>query len=241
MISVVVPVREEAPPGDLFLSRALSGAGELIVAADAALGASARDAWERAGARVLASSAPRGRRLSEAAALARGSVLLFLHADTLLPQGWREAVESALAAGAVGGAFRLALDGGGRRMAIVAAAANLRTRLTRVPYGDQAPFVRKEVYARVGGHAPWPLLEDVDLFVRLRRAGRIALLPARVTTSPRRYLARGVVRTVLSNRSLLARWRLGTSPELLALEYRRDGKTRQEEEGGSRTGERGGE
>ncbi len=221
MISVVVPVKGEPPPGGLFLSRILSGSGELLLAADEGIAGPVRDAWERAGALVLPSLGPRGQRLAAAAALARGDVLLFLHADTLLPEGWREAVEGALAAGAVGGAFRLAFDGGGRRLAIVAAVANLRTRLTRVPYGDQAPFVRKDVYTRLGGHAPWPLLEDVDLFLRLRRAGRIALLPDRVATSPRRYLARGVLRTVLSNRSILARWRLGASPALLAREYRR--------------------
>ena len=221
MISVVVPLKGEAFPGEPFLSRVLSGAGEILVAAEEGLPLPVREAWERAGALLLASAAPRGERLSRTASLARGEVLLFLHSDTLLPRGWGDAVGQSVAAGAVGGAFRLAFDGGGRRMAIVAAAANLRTAITRVPYGDQAPFVRRDVYARLGGHAPWPLLEDVDLFRRLRREGRIALLRDPVLTSPRRYLARGALRTVLGNRWILLRWRLGASPSLLAVEYGR--------------------
>jgi len=84
---------------------------------------------------------PRGARLAAAAATARGDVLLFLHADTRLPAGWRELVEAAVARGASSGAFRLAFDGGGAPMALVAFWANVRTALTRVPYGDQAPFV----------------------------------------------------------------------------------------------------
>ena len=221
MITVIVPVRGETAPGPEFLEPLLSEAVELVVAADARTEGDVLDAYRAAGAGVVTSSGPRGERPREAARLASGEVLLFLHADTVLPAGWLAAVEGALAGGAVGGAFRLAFSGGSRRMAFVAFWANLRTAATGVPYGDQAPFVRRDVYDRLEGHRPWPLLEDVDLFRRLGREGRIALLSPAVRTSPRRYLEGGVFRTVVSNRVLLLRWRLGASPETLARGYRR--------------------
>jgi hypothetical protein len=163
---------------------------------------------------------PRGSRLAEAAAGASGSILLFLHADTALPGGWSAAVERAIAEGAAGGAFRLGFSGAGLRMKWVAFWANVRTGITRVPYGDQAPFVRRDLYERLGGHRPWPLLEDVEFGERLRTAGRVVILPAAVRTSPRRYLERGVARTVLQNWSILRRFRRGESPEELARSYR---------------------
>jgi rSAM/selenodomain-associated transferase 2 len=219
VITVVVPVRGEEPPEDAFLGR-LAGA-EVLVAAEGGLTPAARAAWEAAGARVFASDAPRGARLREAARESTRDVLLFLHADTLLPPAWSADVARAIAGGAVSGAFRLAFRGRDPRLSWVAFWANLRTRVTRVPYGDQAPFVRRDVYERLDGHRSWPLLEDVELSRRVKREGPVALLPAAVLTSPRRYLARGVAKTVLTNWRILHRWRRGASPETLAADYRR--------------------
>ena len=185
-----------------------------------------REAFARAGARLHLSPAPRGQRLREAAAFLpfeESSVLLFVHCDTILPSGWDASVRAALARGASGGAFRLGFAGGGPRLAWVAAWANLRTRITKVPYGDQAPFVRRDVYERLGGHAPWPFLEDWDFSRRLVAAEgrkRVALLRARVATSPRRYLENGVAKTVMKNWEILRRVRRGEQPAELAKRYR---------------------
>jgi hypothetical protein len=108
-------------------------------------------------------------------------------------------------------------------MAWVSAWANLRTSITKVPYGDQAPFVRRDVYERLDGHRPWPFLEDWDFSRRLKDAegrARIALLGARVETSPRRYLENGVGKTVRRNWEILRRAKRGESPERLATLYR---------------------
>jgi hypothetical protein len=229
---VVVPVGAgEAPPPEIFFERVrgdppLARPASLIAAAHPGVSSNVREAFARAGARLHLSPAPRGQRLREAAALLpfeESSVLLFVHCDTLLPAGWDASVRAALARGAAGGAFRLSFAGGGPRMAWVAWWANLRTRLTRVPYGDQAPFVRRDVYECLGGHAPWPLLEDWDFSRRLVAAegrARVALLPARVETSPRRYLEKGVWRTVRRNWEILRRVRRGETPESLVRLYK---------------------
>lgn len=223
VISVIVPVRgEPAPPEGLLSRLAETRDAELVVTATPATPAATLEAYAAAGARVRICDGPRGARLRDAAAEAKGDTLLFLHADTVPPQGWGALVTRALDSGALAGAFRLGFAGGGARMSWVAFWANLRTRVTRVPYGDQAPFVRRDVYERIGGHRPWPLLEDVDLGRRLRVEGRIAILDAAVLTSPRRYLERGVARTVLGNWRTLWRFRRGlATPEELAEEYRK--------------------
>lgn len=195
------------------------------MAADARIRPETRGAFQHAGAALFAfEEIPRGARLARAArSSSSAEILLFLHCDTLLPVGWETEVRAALTRGAAGGAFRLGFSGGDPRLAWVAAWANVRTRITKVPYGDQAPFVRREVYERLGGHRPWPFLEDRDLSIRLKQAegrARIALLRARVETSPRRYLEKGVWKTVRGNWEILRRVRGGESPAELAKRYR---------------------
>jgi hypothetical protein len=231
-IAVIVPLGAgEAPPPPLFFERvrgdaSLAEPASLIAAAHPGISSKVSDAFVGAGARLHLSPAPRGQRLREAVASLpheESSLLLFLHADTILPVEWDCAVRAALARGASGGAYRLGFAGGGPGMAWVAWWANLRTRVTHVPYGDQAPFVRRDVYERLGGHRPWPLLEDWDFSRRLVAAegrARVALLPARVETSPRRYLEKGVWKTVRGNWEILRRVRRGEAPEHLAKLYR---------------------
>ncbi|MDL2718478.1 MAG: hypothetical protein PT977_12045 [Acidobacteriota bacterium] len=224
-IAVIVPVAAgEAPPEVLFFERVM-GAGapvSFLVEAEEGISSNVREAFARAGARLHLSPAPRGARLREAALSSPSEeIFVFLHADTVLPGGWDSAVRTAIAEGAAGGAFRLGFSGGGWRMSWVAGWANIRNHFTRMPYGDQAPFVRRDIYERLGGHRPWPFLEDWDFARRLRAEGHVALLPERVETSPRRYLDRGVLRTVLKNWKILRRVKRGESPEHLAELYRK--------------------
>jgi hypothetical protein len=223
-IAVIVPVAAgEATPSALFFERVLGAEApvSLVVAADQGISSKVCEAFAQAGAGPRLSPAPRGQRMREAASSSSEEIFLFLHTDTLLPFGWERAVRRAIASGAAGGAFHLSFSGGSARMRWVAFWANARTAFTRVPYGDQAPFVRRDVYERLGGHRPWPLLDDWDLARRVRDAGPIVLLRDAVSTSPRRYLERGVTRTVLDNWRTLWRFRRGASPEELAELYRR--------------------
>lgn len=171
---------------------------------------------------ALCLTAPRGRasQMNAGAARASGRVLVFLHADTGLPQGAFTHIGRAVAAGAAAGAFDLGFDGGGPAFGLIARVGSLRSRLTGLPFGDQAQFFTREAFAALGGFAPLPLMEDVDI---MRRAGRLRLpvtiLPARVATSARRWQAEGMVRCTVRNWSLLLLYLCGVAPARLARHY----------------------
>lgn len=168
----------------------------------------------------LVLDAPRGRatQMNAGAARARGEGLVFLHADTRLPDGGDGAVVGALA-DSLWGRFDVHIAGRHPLLRWIAAAMNLRSRVSGIATGDQAIFVRRAVFEAHGGYAPIPLMEDVELSRRLRRLGPPACLRARIETSGRRWETRGVLRTVAFMwRLRLAYW-LGTDPARLAERY----------------------
>jgi rSAM/selenodomain-associated transferase 2 len=221
---VLIPVLDEAPR----LARLLPGlAGELGLGADDEIvladGGSTDDGpaiARRHGLRVVVSPPGRGVQLEAAARAARGDVLLVLHVDTRLPEGAVDRVREAIAGGAEGGAFLLDFDSPRRIFRLAAWLINRRTRSTLLPLGDQAQFVRRTVLEEMGGFAPWPILEDLDLARRLRHRGRLVILTRRVVTSARRFEARGVVRTVATNWLIWLLYAAGVSPHRLARLYR---------------------
>ena len=169
--------------------------------------------------RVL--KAPRGRasQMNAGAAMARGGVLLFLHADTRLPQGAESLVAQAIAGGQHWGRFDVQIEGRSAWLPLVAAMMNRRSRLTGIATGDQAVFVSRAAFAAAGGFPDIPLMEDIELSRRLLRTGRPACLAARVTTSGRRWEAHGVWRTILRMWWLRLRFFLGADPRRLAVDY----------------------
>lgn len=172
------------------------------------------------GARVVTGPPGRGGQLNRGAAAAAGDLLLFLHADTRLPEDAAAAVRAAVAAGAEGGGFRLAFDDPRPLRRLGAWLINLRTGLTRVPLGDQAQFVTREAFDRLGGYAEWPILEDLDFMRRLKRSGRVAVLAPKVTTAARRFDAAGTAPTIARNWLIWLLYVLGVSPHRLARLYR---------------------
>ena len=174
--------------------------------------------------RVKKLVAPKGRarQMNAGASEARGEILVFLHADTELPRNALRKIHSAMAQkGYVGGAFELNFNSEKMRFRILARLASLRCRLTRIPYGDQAIFIKSGYFNSLGGYRDIPLMEDVELMRRIkRRGGKTCILPERVKTSPRRWEQEGFVYVNVRNAFLFFSYILGVSPEKLASFYK---------------------
>jgi rSAM/selenodomain-associated transferase 2 len=165
-------------------------------------------------------TAPRGRaaQMNAGAAAATGDVLLFLHADTWLPEYADLLIRDALARSPqVWGRFDVHFAGGA--LPLVATMMNLRSRLTGIATGDQAMFMTRDAFTRAGGFAEIALMEDIALSARLKRLSRPLCLTARVTTSARRWQAHGALRTVLLMWRLRLAFFLGADPQRLARAY----------------------
>ncbi len=220
-LTVVIPALDEADWIAGAIASASASGSEIIV-----VDGGSRDATpERAaagGARVVKSAPGRARQLAAGALLARGDTILFLHADTRLPPGWDASVRAALAdPGVVGGAFRLRFEARSPALRLIEWGACLRVALFRFPYGDQALFMRRSVLEALGGMPQAPIMEDLDLVRSLKQRGRLACLRPAVTTSARRYLAGGALRTMLRNWLAAGAWWLGLPRERIAAWYRR--------------------
>lgn len=163
-------------------------------------------------------SAPQGRarQLNTGAGAGRCDVLLFLHADTRLPPDAKYAVTDALSDSAcIGGRFNVRFDSDRLSARVVGAMMNLRSRVSGIATGDQALFVRREAFERIGRFAEIPLMEDIDLTRRLKRAGRLAPRTESVVTSFRRWEQKGPLRTILLMWSLRFLYWIGVSPHRL--------------------------
>lgn len=215
-VSVVIAARnEERHIAAAVDSAFAAGAAEVIVA-DGASGDRTREIARAHGAVVIEGEAFRARQFNRGAAAAAGDAVIFLHADTTLPSTACHAVSEALGGGAELGGFRIRFAEDRLRLRCVASMINLRTRLTRQPWGDQAQFARRAAFLAAGGYRDIPIMEDYELARRMKKR---VLLPLHVTTSGRRFLRRGVIRTSIINWIVIAGFHLGVSPKRLASIY----------------------
>ena len=219
-LSVIVPaLDEERQIAATLASARQPGVGEVIVV-DGGSRDRTREAARPLADRVVEAPRGRARQMNAGAALATGDALLFLHADTRLPPDAASAVAAALADPAVaGGRFDVRLEPSTPLLRAVGGLMNARSRLTGIATGDQAIFVRRAVFAALGGFPDLPLMEDVAFSRALKRAGRIACLRGQVTTSSRRWQQGGVVRTILLMWTLRLLFFLGVPAPRLARWY----------------------
>lgn len=219
-ISVIVPTLNEAPRLAATLANIRSTLpGAEILVADGGSTDGTPQLAASLGARVTTCARGRGVQLSTGAAHASGDLLLFLHADTLLPANAATVLAAHFARSDTRiGTFRLAFDNAGAFLRACAWLTRLDSVFTR--FGDQGIVVRRDFYQQLGGFPPWPLFEDVELLRRARRITRIWSFPANVTTSARRFRHRGPLRQQWLNARLLLRFLTGTPPEKLAALYR---------------------
>ena len=224
MLSIIVPCLNEAQgiAGSLAALSQLRAYGAEVIVVD---GGSNDGTAERAAALAdLVIAAPRGRasQMNAGAARARGEILLFLHADTRLPDSAGALIVDGLKRTRRGwGRFDVSLDGRHPLLRLVEALMNLRSRLTGIATGDQAIFVTRSLFTAAGGYPEIALMEDIAMSKRLKGFGPPLCLKHRLTASARRWEKHGVLRTILLMWSLRLAYWLGADPAKLAVRYDR--------------------
>jgi rSAM/selenodomain-associated transferase 2/rSAM/selenodomain-associated transferase 1 len=174
------------------------------------------------GAKVITSAPPRARQMNRGADQATGDVLVFLHADTRLPEKFEDVVFSSFKQPKmVAGAFELRMDSPMPGFRFIERLANWRSRCLKMPYGDQAIFLPSKLFHELGGFLDIPIMEDFELVRRLQKKGNIIILPVPVFTSPRRWLKFGILKTTLINQLVIAAYVIGIGPEVIARWYDR--------------------
>ncbi|MCP4134632.1 MAG: glycosyltransferase family 2 protein [bacterium] len=193
---------------------------EIIVADGCPEGSTAQVIQHREVKKIL-SPKGRARQMNTGAHAAAGDILLFLHADTQLPQGAFSDIEEVMRPGNyVAGSFDLGLDNNRLVYRLTGFLGSIKHRLTRVPFGDQAIFINKNYFHEIGGYSPIPLMEDIDLMKKIKqRKDRIYIIPKQVRTSSRKWEKEGTWHTIFKNWTIEALYLFGASPERLVKHY----------------------
>lgn len=241
-ISVIIPTLNEAENIQATLATILPATNFEIIIVDGGSEddtvAIAKRCWEQntqsQGIKFISGYRGRALQMNAGAAAADGEILLFLHADTHLPAEFDVMVRKIFSTPKitpgitpkitreiVAGAFTLKIDAKGIGLRLVEWGVKLRSHLWKMPYGDQAIFLKKQTFQEIGGFPELPIMEDFELIRRLQSSGKITIIPVSVVTSARRWLQKGVFQTTLINQIVIIAYFLGIPPERLRTLYRR--------------------
>ncbi|NJL64452.1 MAG: glycosyltransferase family 2 protein [Methylacidiphilales bacterium] len=212
-ISIIVPTLNEAENIKASITSTQSGKDIEVIVVDGGSQDNTVLITQELGIKTIFSSPGRAYQMNAGALSASGDILLFLHADTILPLLFDDMIRDALQqTGVIAGAFNLTINASRWSLRLVEWGVMIRSHLFQLPYGDQAIFLNRKVFEQVGGFSELPIMEDFDIIQRLRRIGRIAIVPTAVLTSPRRWLQQGVLTTTLVNQIAIIAYFVGVSP-----------------------------
>jgi len=219
-LSVIIPTLNE----ENHIRQTLEHLGEIshgeIIVVDGGSTDNSVQIAKECGVRLLSSRPSRGEQMNAGASEAASDLLLFLHADTILPDNFLSLIRQTMTDPEVaGGSFALKIRPSTPLLRYIERNVTWRTRLFRLPYGDQAIFVRASLFRLMEGYADIPLMEDVEFVRRLRKRGKLAFIPVPVITSSRRYAKTGALRAILKNKLVLFGYYLKISPSRLAQFY----------------------
>ncbi len=222
MISVIMPVLNEAKDLRSCLEKLHLSKDEELIVVD---GGSSDDTMAVAAQftdKVYRTKTGRANVMNHGSQKAAGDLLLFLHADCILPENGFEIIRKTLSGNSVSaGCFRLSISAPGFRFRVIEAAANLRSRIAGLLYGDQGIFMRKKTFNEVGGYADIPLMEDIEISRKLNKIGKLALVRPAIKASPRRWLEEGALHTTFRDWAIAFSYSfLKTPPEKLITHYR---------------------
>ncbi|MBF2016227.1 MAG: TIGR04283 family arsenosugar biosynthesis glycosyltransferase [Rivularia sp. T60_A2020_040] len=220
-ISIIIPTLNESKNIKATLASTQKSTNIEIIVVDGGSEDNTVDIAQSPGVKVIKSCKNRAYQMNTGAMNATGDILLFLHADTLLPANFDEMIRIGLQQPkTVAGAFSLRINAPQTGLRLVEWGVKFRSKWLQMPYGDQGIFITKKIFNDIGGFPELPIMEDFELIRNLKRLGKITLIPVPVITSPRRWLKKGVWQTTLINQIVIIAYFLGVSPKIIRSWYR---------------------